>query len=70
MTRKPPSMVEECKGTELLFHQCECVEGLLHQFRATGCSIAAYAPCRMTKVLPLVADSDKKITCVGCILLY
>ena len=39
-------MAPVCKGTELL----------LHQSRSTGCSIAAYVPCMLTEVLPVVAE--------------
>ena len=60
-------MVVICKGTELLFPQCEDTELLV---RVKGCKITAYTPCMLTQVLSLVADSDKQMTCVGCILFY
>ena len=40
------SSQDQCKGTELL----------LLQSRGTGCKTAAYAPCMLTQVLPLVAE--------------
>ena len=41
---------EQCKVTKLLFLQCEGTEWWV------GCRITAYAPCMLTKVLPLVAE--------------